>query len=519
MTFIQAHWLTLILLLPLGGAVLVLLTPRDLKGVIRWGSFAWSLIPLGLVIGLWAQFNIQLGYQFTEQAAWFPQIGASYHLGVDGLSLPMVFLTVLLVPLAMLISMSIQDRVKEYFALFFLLETGILGVFLAMDLMLFFLFWEIGLIPMYFLISGWGGKNRDYASFKFFVYTMGGSLLMLLAIQLIGVVSGTFDIPTLLAQTDGPLGPFKTANIPFLNYDTVKILAFWAFTIAFAIKVPVWPFHTWLPDAHTEAPTGGSMMLAGVLLKLGAYGFLRLVLPFFPEQAAQFAPVLAVLGLLGVCLGSFSALGQTDFKRLVAYSSVGHMGFVVMGIAAVAAAWNGSSHLWNGYDLVSVSFSAGGAVLQMFTHGLSAAAMFALVGVIYDRAHTRDLNSFGGIWTVMPVYGSILVFSTMASLGLPGLSGFVSEYMVMRGVWPIFTGAAIFAIIGLILTGAYLLWMLQRVLHGPVNEKWAALPEIKPREVLAVLPLMVLMLLTGLYPGWIMNMINYAVVRIFGLWG
>ncbi len=505
---LQEHIVSLILFFPLLGAVIIALLPHDQKKLIRWFAFLWSLVPLALASWLWLRLDVGGGYQFVERAEWFPQIGAAYAVGVDGLSMPLVFLTALLVPLALLVSFSIEDRVKAYFALFLFLEVGVIGVFVSLDLLLFFLFWEIGLIPMYFLIHIWGGHNRNYASFKFFVYTMTGSLLMLLAIQVIGLTQHTFDLVLLTER--GPFSRVGTLGLPIAT-ETLKRLAFWAFTLAFAIKVPVWPFHTWLPDAHTEAPTAGSMLLAGVLLKLGAYGFFRLVLPFFPQEAAYYAPILVVLGLLGLIFGSLSALGQWDFKRLVAYSSVGHMGFVIMGVAVAALAQVGK------IDPLTASLATEGAVLQMFTHGISSAAMFALVGVLYERAHTRDLHRFGGIWTVMPVYGSILLFATMASLGLPGLAGFVSEFMVMRGVWPVFTGVAALAILGLILTAAYLLWMLQRVLHGPVNETWRHLPEMKFREVVAVAPLLFLMLLTGVWPSWIMNTINAAVVRLLGL--
>ncbi len=505
---LQAHLISLILFFPLVGAAVIVLLPGEQKKLIRWFAFVWSLVPLLLASWLWLHLEPTRGYQFVERVSWFPQIGASYAVGADGLSTPLVFLTTLLVPLALLVSFSIKERVKAYFALFLFLEVGILGVFVSLDLLLFFLFWEIGLIPMYFLIHIWGGKNRNYASFKFFIYTMTGSLLMLLAIQIIGLTQQTFDIVLLTER--GPFSRVGTLGLP-IAAATLKRLAFWAFALAFAIKVPVWPFHTWLPDAHTEAPTAGSMLLAGVLLKLGAYGFFRLVLPFFPQEAATFAPAFVLLGLFGLVFGSLSALGQWDFKRLVAYSSVGHMGFVIMGVAVAALAQVGK------IDPLTASLATGGAVLQMFTHGISSAAMFALVGVLYERAHTRDLHLFGGIWTVMPVYGGILLFATMGSLGLPGLAGFVSEFMVMRGVWPVFTGIAALAILGLILTAAYLLWMLQRVLHGPVNERWTTLPKMKVREIIAVSPLLFLMLLTGLWPSWIMNTINAAVVRLLGL--
>jgi NADH-quinone oxidoreductase subunit M len=413
----------------------------------------------------------------------------------------MVILTTLLTPLAILASFNIVDRVKAYMILFLLLETGMLGVFVSLDLLLFFVFWEIGLVPMYFLINQWGGANRNYASLKFILYTMAGSLGLLLATQMIGVIAGTYDLPLLFARWTGIQVPLF--GIPAA---TVKAVAFWAFVIAFAIKVPVWPFHTWLPDAHTEAPTAGSMILAGVLLKLGAYGFLRLVLPLYPVEAKYYAGALAFLATMAIIFGALGAYGQDDFKRLVAYSSINHMGFVVLGIAA--AAWAVGTD--NGVIALN------GAVLQMFNHGLSAAGMFFLVGVIYDRTHTRDLNAYGGLFPLVPVYGGILIFTAMASLGLPGLNGFISEFLVVRGAWPVFTLATALSMIGLFFTGAYVLKALKKVLHGPLNERWVGhLPEIKPREVLVIAPLMVLMLSIGIWPAWILDIINRAVSMWF----
>ena len=389
--------------------------------------------------------------------------------------------------------------------------------------MLFFLFYEVGLVPMYFLISLWGSPSgerdlgggrkvpaRQYASFKFFVYTLAGSLGLLMAIQVIAQTLGTFDLPELIAQWPS----FNQDVFDGISIGAVKTAAFWTFTIAFAIKVPLWPFHTWLPDAHTEAPTAGSMILAGVLLKLGAYGFLRLVLPLFPEQAASAAPLLATLAAFSIVLGAMAAYGQTDFKRLVAYSSVNHMGFVVLGIAV--AAW--AAQVSDPAIRLSATIAVNGAVLQMFNHGLSAAAMFFLVGVVYERAHTRDLNELGGgIWQLAPVYGGILIFSSMASLGLPGLGGFVSEFAIVRGAWPVFTVATAFSMLGLFFTGAYILKGVQQVLHGPRNEKWSHhAMEISVREVLIVAPLMVLMLLAGIWPAWLLTMINQTVMRLVG---
>ncbi len=496
-------FLSLILFLPVLGALVLLFLPASKTNLFRWGAFGTSLATFILALVLWTQFNpAYAGFQFIEHHLWYAPLNAAYHLGVDGLSLPMVLLTTFLTPLALLASFSITERIKPYMILFLLLETGMLGVFLSLDLMLFFVFWEVGLVPMYFLIAQWGGRNRNYASLKFMLYTIGGSLGLLLSIQLIGVLSGTFDLVQLI-KTWPALQGSAILGVPF---ETVKAVAFWAFVVAFAIKVPVWPFHTWLPDAHTEAPTAGSMILAGVLLKLGAYGFLRLVLPLFPAQAQAFADILAALAVAAIIFGALSAFGQTDFKRLVAYSSINHMGFVVLGIAAAAkVGLTPDSHI-----------ALNGAVLQMVTHGLSSAGMFFLVGVLYDRAHTRNLYDFGGLYAQMPVYGTVLLITAMGSLGLPGLAGFVSEFMVVRGSWPILTLATALAMVGLFFTGAYILKALKLVLHGALNEKWAGkLSEINRRELVVIAPLMALMLAIGVWPAWIVDMINKAVGWFF----
>lgn len=512
MAFLEAHLLTLILFSPVVGGVLLLLIPRERLQAIRWAALLASLVPLGLALYLWFAYQPGVqGYQFVEQAIWYETIGSSYHLGVDGISVPMVMLTTLLTPLAILISWSIEDNVRSYMALFLLLETGMLGVFMSLDLLIFFVFWEIGLIPMYFLINQWGGEKREYASFKFLIYTIAGSLGLLLAIQMIGVASGTFDLIVITEKWPTLNQSLTLFGLPItLAIGTVKKIAFWAFVVAFAIKVPIWPFHTWLPDAHTEAPTGGSMILAGVLLKLGAYGFLRLVLPLYPVEAKYFAGALGLLAVLAIVLGAFAAWGQDDFKRLVAYSSVNHMGFVVLGIAAAAFA---QGTMQADDAIIAIN----GAVLQMFNHGLSAAGMFLLVGVVYERAHTRDLNKLGGLFPVAPIYGGILIFTAMASLGLPGLNGFVSEFLIVRGSWPIFTLYTALSMIGLLITGAYILKAIAKVLHGPLNEKWLGHKmEINRREIIAIAPLMFLMLLIGVWPAWILNVINQTVKFLFG---
>ncbi len=525
MEFISSHLLSFILFFPVLAAIVVLWIPKEKLKTIRWTAFGMSLVPFILTVYLWTQFKSgQAGFQFQEQYSWYAALHSSLHVGVDGLSLTMVLLTTLLMPLALLASYTITERLKAYFMLFLFLETGMLGVFMALDLLIFFVFWEVGLVPMYFLINLWGSEkgerelwkgikvqSRNYASLKFIIYTMGGSLGLLLAVQLLGVLFNSYDLQSLYANWAAldPTRPMLHFFNLTISVSTVKTIAFWAFVIAFAVKVPIWPFHTWLPDAHTEAPTPGSMILAGVLLKLGAYGFLRLVLPFYPGESSRYAGWLAFLAVMAIVFGAFAAYGQKDFKRLVAYSSVNHMGFVVLGIAAAAKATG----------TLNATIALNGAVLQMFNHGLSAAGMFFLVGVIYERTHTRDLNDFGGLFPLVPIYGGILIFTSMASLGLPGLNGFVSEFLVVRGSWPVLTLFTAIAMIGLLFTGAYILKGIKSVLHGPINEHWDAgehlLKEINLRETFVIAPLMVLMLVIGVYPAWILDVVNKAMMMLF----
>lgn len=507
MDFISTHFLSLILLLPALAAVFMLFLPKEEIRLLRWFALGASLIPFLLSVSIWFQFKSSVpGFQFQERYEWYEALGSTVHLGVDGLSLTMVLLTTLLTPLAILASFNITDKVKAYMMLFLFLETGMLGVFMSLDLLVFFVFWEVGLIPMYFLINQWGSANRNYASMKFLIFTMGGSLGLLLAIQLLGVLFGTYD---LLALTQRWTSLQPDSTLLGMSVSTVKAVAFWAFTIAFAIKVPIWPFHTWLPDAHTEAPTAGSMILAGVLLKLGAYGFLRLILPLYPIEARYFAGALAFLATAAIVFGALASFAQTDFKRLVAYSSVNHMGFVVLGIAAAGLA--------SGTPDATIALN--GAILQMFNHGLSAAGMFFLVGVLYERTHTRNLEEYGGLFTLVPIYGGILIFTSMASLGLPGLNGFISEFLIVRGSWPILTVYTAISMLGLFFTGAYILKALKKVLHGPLNEHWShgehKLTEINTREILVMVPLMLLMLWIGIYPAWILDVINKAVMMLF----
>jgi NADH-quinone oxidoreductase subunit M len=466
--------LTGLLLLPLIGLLVILALPKTAVTAIRSVALLATGAVLLLSILLLGAFRSEVAaMQFVAQLPWIPQLNVSYHVGIDGISLPMVLLTAILSFLACLGSFSIHERHKEYFALYLLLVIGMMGTFLALDLFLFYIFWELVLVPMYFLIGIWGGGRREYSAFKFFVYTLAGSLAMLLAILALywHASPRTFDMVELARQ--GHAIPLALQRLLFLG-----------FFLGFAVKVPVFPFHTWLPDAHVDAPTPGSVLLAGVLLKMGGYGFFRLAYPFCPDAAWEFRWVLAALGAINIVYGAFVALAQTDFKKLVAYSSVSHMGFVLLGLASFTP---------EGMQ---------GALLQMFSHGLLTGGMFLLVGVLYDRTHTRELSAFGGLGARVPRYAGLLIFFSLGSLGLPGLSGFVAEFLTLVGAFqvPEIRWPTVLSLIGIVLAAAYMLKVIQLVLLGPLNKKWQALQDLTLREWLSLAPLVVLVLLIGIYP-------------------
>jgi NADH-quinone oxidoreductase subunit M len=465
--------LTFMTFVPLLGMIVVMFLKRESVNAVRWTSAFFSFVPLVASVFLLTGYDYSTStMQFIERYTWFPEVGIQYFMGADGLSVPMLFLTALLSFVSIIGSFGIKDRVKEYFAWFLLLEVGMMGVFCALDFFLFYIFWEIMLVPMYFLIGVWGGPRREYAAIKFFLYTLFGSVFMLIGILALYFTTGSLDMMELIRQNS-------------LYTHTFQLWIFAAFFIAFAIKVPVWPFHTWLPDAHVEAPTAVSVILAGILLKMGTYGLLRVSFPMFPEAVKTYAVWIAVLGLIGIIYGALVSMAQKDLKKLVAYSSVSHMGFCMLGMAAI--------------NEVGIS----GCLFQMFSHGVITGALFLLVGVIYDRAHTREIAAFGGLGAKLPVYTGIFVLFGMASLGLPSLSGFVSEFMVFVGSFKsifIPKWIVIAAVLGVILTAGYILRMIQHIFLGPFNTRWENLTEINFREIFTLTPLAIFTILIGVYP-------------------
>ncbi len=485
------HPLNLVTFFPLAGALVILFLQPEQKNTIRWTALIASLITFAISIWVLAGFSPGNGdLQQVIDLPWIQVAGFNirYSMGVDGLSILLLLLTTLLTPISILSTWTaVEERVKDFMLLFLLLETSMVGVFLAQDLFLFFIFWEFTLVPMYFLIGIWGGPRRMYAAIKFFLYTMAGSVLMLLAILWLGIHQGTFSIPELIARGDIPAG--------------IQTWLFLAFAAAFAIKVPMWPLHSWLPDAHVEAPTAGSVILAGVLLKMGTYGFLRFNLPLFPEAAVRFAPWIALLAVIGILYGAAVSYAQKDAKKLVAYSSVSHLGFVMLGLFAL-----------NPQGIQ-------GGILQMINHGLSTGALFLVVGMIYERRHTREMDSFGGLWKIMPIYAALSLIVTLSSMGLPGLNGFVGEFTILLGAFgsPAIGSAwfAGLAAVGVILAAVYLLFMFQKLFLGPVDkEENRSLRDLNWREILTLAPLLVFIFWIGLYPQPFFNLMAPAVDKL-----
>src|SRR5574341_1823713 len=491
--------LSVITFLPLAGGVLILFLPKTQDRLMKNTAMLFSAASFVLSVILIGMYRVGEGMQFQELYRWIPGIAINYHLGVDGLSLPLVVLTTLLSLVSLIYSWRIDHRLKEYLFLFLLLQTGMLGVFAALDFFLFYIFWEITLVPMYFLIAIWGGPRKEYAAIKFFLYTLVGSLAMLLAILILyfNASPRTFEMLELIRQQ------------PLAGKTGLASLAFWGFFLSFAIKVPMWPFHTWLPDAHVEAPTAGSVILAGILLKMGTYGFVRISLPMLPETFKQYAVIVAVLALLGIVYGALVAMAQTDLKKLVAYSSVNHMGYVMLGIAAAAAAVGIPE------KAAAARIALNGAVFEMVAHGVITGALFLIVGVLYDyRAHTRGVDEFGGLGARLPYYSGITTIAMLASLGLPGLMGFVAEFFVFVGAFGIFPYLTVVAVTGVIFTAAMFLWTIQRIFLGPFNERWAGLPDMDTREKISLMPLVALMVIFGLYPRPLLDVINAAMTTL-----
>ena len=497
--------LSLLIWLPVLGMVAIAFIPREKENSIKIAAAITTGVQFILTLILWNGFDLQNGgMQKNEMYNWIPSFNISYHLGVDGLSLPMVILTGLLFFIGVFVSWNIKKAVKGYFALFLMLNTGVMGVFLSLDFFLFYIFWEVMLLPMYFLIGMWGGPQREYAAIKFFLYTLFGSVLMLVGILGLYFYCGkTFNIVELNSTA-----PQALDGVLWWGVSAIKVIWVLLF-IGFAIKVPVFPFHTWLPLAHVEAPTAISVLLAGILLKLGVYGIIRVNYGLMPDGVYWFSTALAFLGLVNVIWGGLCALAQKDLKKLVAYSSVNHMGYSLIGMAAVVAA--GEAH---GVNMKAAQAGLGGAVFQMFNHGTISAMLFILVGVIYERAHHRDIEGFGGLASQMPVYTGITAVAFFAGLGLPGLSGFISEAMCFIGAFPVYKGIVIASTIGILLNAAYFLWAFQRIFFGKLNEKYSALPEINRLELFTVVPLLVITLFFGIYPAPYLDMISATMNNI-----
>jgi NADH-quinone oxidoreductase subunit M len=491
---LDQHLLLFVTLAPTIFAILLLPIPKQWKRVHRVVTLIGSIAIFAVSTRLWTGFNPDNpGFQFVDRIPWIPQFGISLHVGLDGISLFLVLLTTLLLPIVVLAAWSFDiEHIKGLHISFLVLTTGLIGTFVSLDLFFFYIFWEITLIPMYFIIGVWGGPRRIYAAVKFFIFTMVGSVFMLVAIlylawfhhKLTGVWSYDYldflQTAPLLSVSGGWLSP--------------GLLVFAAFALAFAIKVPIFPFHTWLPDAHVEAPTTGSVILAGVLLKMGAYGFLRFNRALLPDAWDVFVPLIVVLAVIGIIYGALVAMVQPDIKKLVAYSSVSHMGFVMLGLAAGTQA------------------STEGAVLQMVNHGLATGALFLLVGMIYERTHTRLIANFGGLATVMPIYTGVFLLVTLASIGLPGLNGFVGEFLILAGAWSVYPIAVALGGLGIILGAVYMLWMVERVFWGPLdNPKNEGLADISLRELIVVAPLLVFIIWIGVFPTTFLNPMEAAV--------
>ncbi|HBY59142.1 MAG TPA: Fe-S-binding domain-containing protein, partial [Solibacterales bacterium] len=484
------HILSVVLFTPLVGMLVLILLPASQPRLIKlWANIA-AFVGFAVSLPLWFSFDNAKDFQFVERASWIPSIGASYHLGLDGLSLLLVLLTTLLGFLSILASWSaIETRLKEYYSYFLLLQVGMLGVFMARDFLLFFVFWELVLVPMYFIIAIWGGERRVYASIKFIIYTLIGSVLMLL-----GILTLYFQHATQFGQYSFDVAALTRTSLP----GAMAFWVFWAFFLGFAVKVPMFPFHTWLPDAHTEAPTAGSVILAAVLLKMGAYGFLRFSLPLLPDVSKDptVVNVMAILSIVAIVYGALVSLMQKDWKKLVAYSSVSHLGFCTLGIFALNPA------------------GISGSILQQINHGISTGMLFLIVGVVYERRHTRLISEYGGLFKVMPVFAFIFLITALSSMGMPPLNGFIGEIAILQGAYQMSLNWAFWCAVGIALGAAYLIWLFQRTMLGEVSEKNARLLDLNAREIAVFAPLLICAFWIGLYPKPFFEILDRPVAQI-----
>ncbi|MCB0191219.1 MAG: NADH-quinone oxidoreductase subunit M [Anaerolineae bacterium] len=476
--------LSLLILIPITGAILIAFVPREQENVVKWLALGTTAVALVVSLPLYFGFvDNASGYQFEEFRPWIPPLNIAYHVGIDGLSLFLILLTTFLTLISVLSSWTaITDGLKGYMALMLLLEAAVIGVFVSLDLFLFYLFWEASLIPMALLIGKWGGSRRVYAAVKFIIYTMAGSTLMLVGALVLYVNGGTSDLPTLVNNLE--------------LSQNLQIILFFAFALAFSVKVPLFPLHTWLPTAHVEAPTAGSIMLAGVLLKMGTYSYLRFAIPLFPDALAYWSPLLVTLAIVGILYGALVALVQDDVKKLVAYSSVAHMGFIVLG-----------------------TFSGGqqgmsGAVLQMINHGLSTGMLFFLIGVLYEQRHTRLFSEYGGLWVKVPVFGTYFLLAVFSSVGLPGLNGFVGEFVILLGTFKVNPIAAALGTFGIVLAAWYLLTATRKMMMGPFNEANKNLKDMNLRESGIAFALIALCFVIGFFPNLLFDKINPATVEL-----
>jgi NADH-quinone oxidoreductase subunit M len=506
--------LTILTLVPLLGALVVAGVASEQQRLARWLSLGFSLGALALTLVLWHQFNSASGnLQFQERHPWIPSLGVEYRVGVDGLGLLMLLLSAIVIPMAMLASWNIEERVPLYFALVLFLQAGLFGTFTALNFFHWFIYWELSLIPAFFLIRLWGGPLRTSAATQFFVYTMAGSVALFLAFLAIFLSTGKFDFTeladmgrngTLISALSNGLG-WKA-----LNSKPLALIIFSGAFLGFAVKVPLFPFHTWLPPAYAEAPTGTAMLLTGAMSKMGVFGFLRILLPIFPEQMHSIATPLLWLAVISIVFSASAAFAQRDLKRMLAYSSINHLGYCLLGIFAVAK--------FTGLDAASAtakSAALNGVFLQMFNHGLTAATLFWFVGLLEQRSGgLRGLDDFGGLRKVMPVFCGLMGIALFSSLGLPGLNGFISEFLIFRGAFPLVTWATAMSALGLLLTAVFILTILQRVFHGPLNASWSKMPDLTLRERIVLLPAIALMFVLGIYPQLVLGVINSTVVQM-----